>query len=144
MAMMGQNMGAGNKDRAKESFSKALKYGFWGATAIGILVALFANLVIGVFTTDPTVMAYARSYMWTVALTYGFLAALMIEASAFQAIGKSWHGFWIFILRVGEIRETRTAVKPDNQNENQKTGREAGGKNKKLPAILKAKTKTEP
>jgi Na+-driven multidrug efflux pump len=25
----------------------------------------------------------------------------MVEANAFQAIGKSWPGFWLFILRVG-------------------------------------------
>lgn len=38
--------------------------------------------------------------MRTVALSYGFLAAMMVEASAFQAIGRSWPGFWIFFLRV--------------------------------------------
>jgi len=99
MAMIGQNIGARNKARARESFTKALKYGFAGATGVGILVALFANLVIGIFTQDPVVTEYARYYMWTVALTYGFLAAMMVEASAFQAIGKSWPGFWIFFLR---------------------------------------------
>jgi Na+-driven multidrug efflux pump len=41
--------------------------------------------------------------MWTVALTYGFLAAMMVEASAFQAIGKSWPGFWIFFLRFAVV-----------------------------------------
>lgn len=99
MAMIGQNMGAGNKGRARESFVKALKYGFGGAAGIGILVALFSGIVISVFTSDPLVTTYARLYMWTVALTYGFLAAMMVEASAFQAIGKSWPGFWIFFLR---------------------------------------------
>lgn len=38
--------------------------------------------------------------MRTVVLGYGFLAAMMVEASAFQAIGKSWPGFWTFFLRV--------------------------------------------
>ena len=42
--------------------------------------------------------------MWIVALAgYGFLAAMMVEASAFQAIGKSWPGFWIFVLRFGVV-----------------------------------------
>lgn len=99
MAMIGQNMGAGNRARAREVFRKALQYGFAGATGVGVLVALFANIVTGIFTSDPVVTAYARSYMWTVALTYGFLAAIMVEASSFQAIGKSWPGFWIFFLR---------------------------------------------
>ena len=32
-------------------------------------------------------------------LSYGFLAASMVEANSFQALGKSWPGFWIFFLR---------------------------------------------
>lgn len=103
MAMIGQNIGAGNIGRAKESFSKALKYGFAGAAGIGIAVALFAGAIIGVFTDDPVVAEYTRYYMWSVALTYGFLAAMMVEASAFQALGKSWPGFWIFFLRFAVI-----------------------------------------
>lgn len=99
MAMIGQNIGAGNKERAKEAFTKAMQYGFAGATGVGILVALFATGVIGIFTSDPQVTGYARSYMWTVALTYGFLAAITVEASSFQALGKSWPGFWIVFLR---------------------------------------------
>ena len=99
MAMIGQNIGAGNKERAREAFTKALQFGVLGATAIGLLVALFANIFIGIFTTEPLITEYARLYMWTVALTYGFLAAMMVEASAFQAIGHSWPGFWIMFLR---------------------------------------------
>jgi Na+-driven multidrug efflux pump len=35
-----------------------------------------------------------------VALSFGFLAALLVEANSFQAIGRSWPGFWIFFIRV--------------------------------------------
>lgn len=103
MAMIGQSLGAGNVERARKCFNAGLKYAFWGAAGLGILVALFAVPVISIFTTDPVVTQYARLYMWTVALSYGFLAALMVEASAFQAIGRSWPGFWIFLLRVGVV-----------------------------------------
>lgn len=99
MAMIGQNVGAGNLDRAKEIFRKAFTYGFATATGLGVLVALFADGFISIFTTDPLVMDYARLYMWTVALSYGFVAAMMVEANSFQAIGRSWPGFWILFLR---------------------------------------------
>ena len=69
------------------------------ATGLGLLVALFARQIISVFTNDPIVTQYALGYMWTVALSYGFLAVMMVEANAFQAIDSSWPGFWIFILR---------------------------------------------
>jgi len=90
-------------ERAKESFRKALKYAFIGSTATGVFALIFAEGIIGVFTTDPVVTQYALSYIWTVALTYGFLAAGLVEASAFQAIGKSWPGFWIFLFRFGVV-----------------------------------------
>lgn len=99
MAMIGQNIGAGNIKRARESFSAALKYSFAMAAGLGILAVLFAGNIIGIFTNDPVVTGYANSYIWTVALSYGFLAAMMVEASAFQAIARSWPGFWIFFLR---------------------------------------------
>jgi putative MATE family efflux protein len=99
MAMIGQNMGAGNFERARQSYREALKYGFIGATGVGVLALIFAGIIIGIFTTDPLVTNYANSYIWFVALSYGFLAASFSEASAFQAIGKSWPGFWIFFSR---------------------------------------------
>lgn len=99
MAMMGQSIGAGNIYRAQEVFRKALQYGFFAGAGLGILAALFAGYIISAFTTDPFVARYAQLYMWTVALSYGFLAATMVEANAFQAIGRSWPGFWIFFIR---------------------------------------------
>lgn len=104
MAMIGQNIGAGRIARARKVFQKALLYGFLGAAGLGVVAAVFSTSIIGVFTTDPTVMAYAHSYTLTAALVgYGFLAAMMVEASTFQAIGKSWPGFWIFLLRFAGI-----------------------------------------
>lgn len=100
MALIGQNIGAGNLARAKESFKKALQYGALGAGGLGLIGALFAVPIVRVFTTDPTVTKYTLSYLWSVTFSYAFLAAVMVEAPAFQAIGRSWPGFWIFLLRV--------------------------------------------
>jgi len=100
MAMMGQNLGARNLDRAKQSFSKAMKYAVGGAAGMGIIAAIFATPFIRIFTDDPVVTDYTRSYMWTVAFSYGFLAALLVEANAFQAINHAWAGFWMFLLRL--------------------------------------------
>lgn len=103
MAMMGQNIGAGNMERTRQSFKKALVYGSAGAAVVGLLAALFPGPVIRIFTDDPTVTAYATSYLHTVTLSYGFLAAMMIEAPAFQSVGRSWPGFWIVFLRVAVV-----------------------------------------
>lgn len=99
MSMIGQNIGAQKEKRVKKAFNTALIFAASGAAGIGLLVAIFSGSVIGIFTQDQVVFDYTRSYMWIAALSYGFLAALMVEATSFQALGKSWNGFWIFVLR---------------------------------------------
>lgn len=99
MSLIGQNIGAGNIARAREAFRKALIYGAGLSAALGALCMVFAVPITRIFTTDPVVVSYSLSYIWIVALSYAFMSASMIEASAFQAIGRSWPGFWILIIR---------------------------------------------
>lgn len=99
MALIGQNIGAGNIKRAKASLTLALKYGFIAAAAFGLLAIVFRMQLVRIFTTDETISMYSLSYILVVALSYGFMAATMVEANAFQAVGKSWPGFWIFLLK---------------------------------------------
>jgi putative MATE family efflux protein len=99
MAMMGQNIGAEKLDRAKEVLRTALMFASGIALGLGIIVAVFAHQIIGAFTTDPVVTDYALQYMRTVSFSYFFLAAMMVEANAFQAVGRSWPGFWIMFIR---------------------------------------------
>lgn len=99
MTMIGQNLGANKPERVQKSFHTALTFAAVGASGLGLLVALFADPATRVFSDDPLVLDYAKHYMWIVALSYGFLAALMVEANSFQALGKSWNGFWLFVLR---------------------------------------------
>ena len=100
MAMIGQNIGARNLARARQAFYKALFYSMAASAGMGVLAALFAGPLIKIFTSDAEVLGYTNSYMRSVAFSYGFLSAMMIEAPTFQAIGRSWPGFWIFFLRV--------------------------------------------
>ena len=99
MSLIGQNIGAGNIARAREAFNKSLLYGAGASAGFGVLCMLLAVPITRIFTTDPLVTEYSLSYIWIVALSYAFMSATMIEASAFQAIGRSWPGFWIFFIR---------------------------------------------
>lgn len=99
-SLIGQNIGAGNLNRAQESFSTALKFSVIGSAGIGILAIIFSSFIVGIFTNDPLIKNYATSFIWIVSLGFGFFAATMVEASAFQAIGRSWPGLWISIVRL--------------------------------------------
>ncbi len=101
MAMMGQNIGAGNRQRIKEVFNTAVLYGAGTALVFGLLAYLFAPLIIEMFTTDTTVTHYTLQYFHIVPLGYAFFAAAFIEANVFQGLGRSWPGFWVTLGRVG-------------------------------------------
>ena len=99
MALLGQNIGAGNIERAKAAYRKAMVYSFALATLFGAFSALFPSQMIGIFTTDPIVIQYATSYLLLSPFSFGFLALLIVEASSFQGIGKSWPGFWVTLIK---------------------------------------------
>lgn len=100
MAMLGQNMGAKKIDRARAAYRRALVTGSSLAAGLGILIFALASPIVRAFTSDALVTEYARSYLLLVPLSYAFLAAMIIEATSFQGMGKSWPGFWITIIRI--------------------------------------------
>lgn len=99
MALIAQNIGANKIERAKEAYQLALKYGVGAALAIGVIAIIFSKPIIAVFTTDGAVVPNVQLYLFVVGLSYGFLAASLIVTSVFQAVDKSWSGFWLTLLR---------------------------------------------
>ena len=100
MAMIGQNIGGGRPDRARASYHTALLFAFGIGTAVGLGALLSRGAVVGVFTDDPVVTGYTRSYLAMIPLTYGIVAALFVVVSSFQGLGKSWRGFAVSATRV--------------------------------------------
>ena len=103
MAVIGQNIGAGNLNRAWETYKMALTYSAGAALVLGLLAIAGAKFIVAIFTSDPAVVASVTSYILVVGLSYGFLAASLVEVSGFQSIGRSWPGFWLFVLRLAVI-----------------------------------------
>ncbi len=99
MAMIGQSVGAGNTSRSLEIFRKAAFLGFLSATGLGLALVFGGPLIVAAFTNEALVIRYSLQYLTLVAGTYGFLAVGMIVSNIFQAIGKSWPGFWLFFVK---------------------------------------------
>jgi len=78
VTMVGANVGAGQTERARRiAWTAALLAGAVTET-IGILVALFPQVWIGIFSTDPMVMATGSSYLRMVGPFYGFVGLGML------------------------------------------------------------------
>ncbi len=101
LALLGQNMGARKFARVRGGYRLSLGLAFGSATLLGLLAAAFRNPLIGLFTGDPQVTAYARAYFLTVTFSYGLFAVAFVEINSLQGIGRSWSGFLLSLLRAG-------------------------------------------
>jgi Na+-driven multidrug efflux pump len=103
MAIIGQSIGAKNVTRANQTFKLALLYGSVSALVVGVLAMLFAGPLIAVFTSDPVVASDVQWYLYLTGATYVFLASSLVITNALQAVGHSWSGFWLVVLRYGIV-----------------------------------------
>lgn len=99
MAIIAQNVGAQNIERAKDAYTLALVYGAGAACVLGLLGVIFSKYVIHIFTSDPVIVSDVQMYLVVVGLSYAFLATSLIVTTVFQAVGRSWFGFWITLFR---------------------------------------------
>ena len=100
LALIGQNMGAGNLERAHRSYRTALVFALAFGSGIGILAVAFSGPIARTFTDDPVVIDYALRYLRSVPLSYGVMGAGMVVIMSFQGMRRSWRGAAISALRL--------------------------------------------
>jgi len=100
LALLGQNTGARLFRRVRAGFRLALGLCFGAATLLGVLAACFQAPLIGLFSRDSVVAAYARAYFRTVTFSYGLFAMGFVQIMSLQGIGRSWRGFLLALGRV--------------------------------------------
>jgi len=89
LPIAGYNYGAENYNRVKETISISIKYAAVLATFIFILILVFAQPIVSVFTNDVDVIAETPQAMrWVFAAT-PIIALQLIGAAYFQAAGKA-------------------------------------------------------
>lgn len=93
--LVGQNLGAGQPDRAERSVWIAA-----GANAVfmGVLSVIFilaADPFILIFTDDPAVMPYARDCIRIASYSYTFFGLGMVAMQAFNGAGDTVTPTWI-------------------------------------------------
>jgi putative MATE family efflux protein len=100
--LVGQNLGAGQPERAERSVWTA---GFLNAGLLGIaglFFVLFPGIVVGIFTQDPEVSAFASECLRIVGYGYSFYGLGMVMESSFNGAGDTitptWLNFIVFWL----------------------------------------------
>ncbi len=98
--LVGQNLGAGNPDRAERSvwFTARCNTVFLGT--IGVVLLAFATPIVRLFTTEPDAVAVAVACLRTVSLSYVFWGFGLVTVQAFNGSGDTttpaWINFFVF------------------------------------------------
>ncbi|MCT8338855.1 MATE family efflux transporter [Flavobacteriaceae bacterium TK19130] len=103
--LVGQNLGAGQPDRAEISVWKTGQYNAWFMAIISLVYLFFAETIIRLFSDAPDVVHYGSLSLQIVAAGYVFYAYGMTVTNAFNGAGDTrtptiinFFCFWIFQL----------------------------------------------
>jgi putative MATE family efflux protein len=91
VAMVGTNIGAGQRARALRIAMAGGAVAFAATEAIGVAAAVWPQAWIGRFSTDPHVLATGTTYLRIVGPTYGFFGLALALYFASQGAGRL---FW--------------------------------------------------
>jgi putative MATE family efflux protein len=108
--MVGQALGAKKPDRAERAVWIAGFYNMIFLGVVGLIFVLFARQIIGLFTTDPTVVPYGVDTLRIVAYGFLFYAYGMVLTQSFNGAGDTWTPtiinlfvFWLWELPLAYV-----------------------------------------
>lgn len=88
-ALVGQNIGAGNVERAARIGRLGASIGFWTLTGFGVIAFFFARSLVAFFVpSDPKVIAEGAVFLRTMALSWGCIGAQFSLTGVLRASGN--------------------------------------------------------
>jgi len=99
LTIAGQNYGAKNYERIKETYKEGLKVGILIMTVGMVLIFPLASFLIGIFNKDPKVVFEGARYLRIEFIAFNAYIILNIGLSILHAIKKPHYAIWIGIYR---------------------------------------------
>jgi Na+-driven multidrug efflux pump len=101
--LVGQNLGAGKPGRAEASVWRAAYINAMVLGTVGLSFLFLSGSVVGLFTQEPSVVAYGTDALRIVAYGFVFYAFGMVMEASFNGAGDTWTPtylnffvFWLF------------------------------------------------
>lgn len=85
----GQNVGARKPDRVRSTFRSAALMAAGVMIAFTLICRMFAASMVGLFSSDPQVMAVGAEYLRIVSWTFAASGIIFVGSSMFQALGHT-------------------------------------------------------
>ncbi len=102
--MAGQNIGAGEEDRAAATARFAATVMFVVLGLAGVVTWVFAPSVIDVFTDDPEVVEVGATFLRYVAPSFAFIGVMRSYTGAFRGAGKTLVAAVVAVGMLGVVR----------------------------------------
>jgi len=99
ISIIGQNFGAKNFSRVKESYFKAVMYGFTIMLISGLIIFLSADKIVSIFSNNQNVISFGTTYLKISALIFPAYPIFFISNGFFMAIKKSTYSMYLNIIR---------------------------------------------
>jgi putative MATE family efflux protein len=99
LSIVGQNFGAGLHRRVRDAWLFNITRGAGLMFAGGILVRIFGESAMRIFTDNPAVTAHGRDYLSTAALTLAAYPILFATVFTMQGLKRPAYGLWVGIYR---------------------------------------------
>ncbi len=98
-AVAGQNLGAGNPDRADAAVHVAARFGFGGAALIGFFFLFFPRQLLAIFSmNDPAVVEIGVQLLRVLSLSGLFIAVALTYTGGLQGTGDTKSPLYISIV----------------------------------------------
>ena len=88
--LVGQNLGAGQPDRAEQSAWRAAKYNFFFMTIVGFSIIAAAPAITGLFSDDAEVIYYGASCLRILGIGFPIYAVGMILTQSLNGAGDTF------------------------------------------------------
>ena len=99
ISIIGQNYGSKNYVRVKESYFKAVLYGFNLMIISGLIIFFSADRIVSIFSDNQEVIKYGTLYLKISALIFPAYPIFFISNGFFMAIKKSSYSMYLNIIR---------------------------------------------
>ena len=100
IVFIGQNISKHKFSRIFKSLNYALKFSMiWGAIVF-IILLLFGENIVSVFSDNLKVISIAKKYFYVLGASYGFQGLLMLSTASFNGINKPYPSAMFSIIRM--------------------------------------------
>ena len=100
ISIAGQNFGARRYDRVKDVYFKAILVGFLIMCMSGVLIFIFAEIIMGIFSSDLEVLKYGKTYLQIAAFIGPIYPIFFISHALFTALKKTYLIFYSNLFRM--------------------------------------------